>query len=59
MASFLCEVPMSNLGRKYGRKAGIELVLVDSLEYFEASGAAGFMTQTPDEVAPVLEAMDG
>ena len=59
MASFLCEVPTSNLGRKYGRKAGIELGLVDPLEYFEAFGATGFMTRTPDEVAPVLEAMDG
>lgn len=44
---------------KYGHASGMNLGSVHPVKYAEAFGAAGFMIQTPDQIAPVLrEALD-
>ena len=41
--------------QKYGRPAGTEFGPVDPVKYAEAFGARGFMIQSPDQIAPLLE----
>jgi acetolactate synthase-1/2/3 large subunit len=41
--------------QKYGRPSGIEFGRVDPVKYAEAFGARGFMIQSPDQIAPLLE----
>jgi acetolactate synthase I/II/III large subunit len=41
--------------QKYGRPSGTDFGPVDPVKYAEAFGARGFMIQSPDQVAPLLE----
>jgi acetolactate synthase I/II/III large subunit len=41
--------------QKYGRPSGTEFGPVDPVKYAEAFGARGFMIQSPDRIAPLLE----
>jgi acetolactate synthase I/II/III large subunit len=41
--------------QKYGRPSGTEFGPVDPVKYAEAFGARGFMIQSPDQIAPLLE----
>jgi acetolactate synthase-1/2/3 large subunit len=41
--------------QKYGRPSGTEFGRVDPVKYAEAFGARGFMIQSPDQIAPLLE----
>jgi acetolactate synthase I/II/III large subunit len=41
--------------QKYGRPSGTTFGPVDPVKYAEAFGAQGFMIQSPDQIAPVLQ----
>jgi acetolactate synthase I/II/III large subunit len=41
--------------QKYGRPSGTDFGPVDPVKYAEAFGARGFMIQSPDQIAPLLE----
>jgi acetolactate synthase I/II/III large subunit len=41
--------------QKYGRPSGTQFGPVDPVKYAEAFGARGFMIQSPDQIAPLLE----